>query len=241
MPITSEPLYPLLVCQAIAAVRRSPPAKEIDSWRSIAVGCSWSESFAVPSPRPLRHRVKTCCLARRKGTCRSPTSSLLRTKWNETQLGQLVQRSGDEAVRRGPAEPDQEQAQHSRVSVWASRWTTWRTSTAASCAMAVTQPGNDAEPACDRRFWWTSRGTRPRPRRCWRRSPRICCSRGRRRRPRRSTACTATVFEMPKKRPDNPLVEAVYVIHKDMLVVTDRRDVCQHVVSPPQRRRLETR
>ena len=41
----------------------------------------------------------------------------------------------------------------------------------------------------------------------------------------------ANVFALPKKRPDSPQVEAVYVLHKDMLVVTDRRDLCEQVVS----------
>ena len=36
----------------------------------------------------------------------------------------------------------------------------------------------------------------------------------------------AVVFEMPKKRPDSPLVEAVYVLHKDRLVVlNDNREL----------------
>ena len=88
--------------------------------------------------------------------------------------------------------------------------------------------------------WWTSRGTRRRPRRCWRRSRKNLLQQGAKKKTETIGDVPATVFEMPKKRPDNPHAEAVYVIHKDMLVVTDRRDLCQHVVARLNGARLDT-
>ena len=40
-----------------------------------------------------------------------------------------------------------------------------------------------------------------------------------------------TVFTMPKKRADNPTVEALYVIHKDMLISTDQREICEQIIA----------
>jgi len=41
----------------------------------------------------------------------------------------------------------------------------------------------------------------------------------------------ATVFTLPKQREENPVVEATYVVHRDMLVVTDSHMVCEQIIA----------
>ncbi|MHB8968975.1 MAG: hypothetical protein ACYC3X_02740 [Pirellulaceae bacterium] len=164
-----------------------------------------------------------------KGYLSVPNVELLRSKWNETQLGQLI----NDPVMKPFVEDLRDQIKN-KLSTNRIRLGITLDDLAdiygGELSMAVTQPGNDpAQHATAILVDITGHETQAKA--MLEKVTKNLLEQGAKKKAETIEGVAATLFEMPKKRPDNPVVQAIYVIHKDMLIVTDRRDLCQHIVS----------
>ena len=164
-----------------------------------------------------------------KGYLSVPNVELLRTKWNETQLGQLI---NDPVMK--PFVEDLRNQIKNKLSTNRIRLGITLDDLAdiygGELSMAVTQPGNDPSQHATA-ILVDITGHAAQTQAMLEKVTKNLLEQGAKKKTEPIDGTTATVFEMPKKRPDNPVVEAVYVIHKDLLIVTDQRDLCRHVVS----------
>jgi hypothetical protein len=164
-----------------------------------------------------------------KGYVSVPNVEVLRTKWNETQLGHLI---ADPVMK--PFVDDlraqiKNKLSTSRVSLGLTLDDLADIYGGELC-LAVTQPANDANEHATI-ILVDITGHQSQATAMLEKVTQNLLQQGAKKKSETIGDVPATVFEMPKKRPDSPDVEAVYVIHKDTLVVTDRRDLCQHVVA----------
>ncbi|MHB0955735.1 MAG: hypothetical protein ACYC0X_05080 [Pirellulaceae bacterium] len=164
-----------------------------------------------------------------KGYLSVPDVELLRTRWNETQLGQLI---NDPVMK--PFVEDLRNQIRNKLSTNRVRLGITLEDLAdiygGELALAVTQPGNDPDQHATI-ILVDITDHQAQTQAMLEKVTKSLLEQGAKKKTETIGGQSATVFEMPKKRPDNPVVEAVHLIYKDLLIVTDRRDVCQQVVS----------
>ncbi len=164
-----------------------------------------------------------------KGFLSVPDVELLRTKWNETQLGQMIH----DPVMKPFIEDLQEQIKNKLSSNRIRLGITLDDLSdlyGGELATAVVQPGNDPETHANVVLVDIT-GHEAQAKAVVEKVTKSLLEQGAKKKTATLDGVAAVVFEMPKKRPDSPLVEAVYVLHKDRLVVTDHREVCQDIVT----------
>ncbi|NLX55619.1 MAG: hypothetical protein GXY58_10930 [Planctomycetaceae bacterium] len=192
--------------------------------------CPLIASAALPSEELLPDTTK--------GYVSIPNVEMLRTKWNETQLGRLVQ----DPVMRPFVDDLRNQIKNklskSRVSLGLTLDDLSDIYGGELC-LAVTQPAND-ESQHATVILVDITGHEAQAKALVAKVTKNLLAQGVKQKNETISDAAATVLQMPKKRPDAAVHEALYVIHKDMLVVTDRRDLCQHIVGRLNGKKLGT-
>ncbi len=164
-----------------------------------------------------------------KGYVSVPNVEALRAKWNETQLGQLI----NDPVMRPFVEDLRRQVRDKISKSGVSLGLTLEDLDdiyGGELCLAVIQPDNDVKQHATVVLVDIT-GHEAQTKVMLEKVTKNLLKQGAKKQAVPIGGVTATVFELPKKRPDSRAVEAVYVIHKDMLVVTDRRDLCTQVLS----------
>jgi hypothetical protein len=197
----------------------------------VAKSCCWMLLFGVlccPATASATTPSEELLPSTTKGYVSVPNVELLRTQWKATQLGQLI----DDPVMKPFVEDLRDQIKNklskSRVSLGLTLDDLDNIYGGELC-LALTQPGGDVNQHATVVLVDIT-GHEAQTTALLEKVTKTLLEQGAKKKAETIGDVAATVFEMPKKRPDNPLIEAVYVVHKGMLVVTDRRDVCEQIV-----------